>query len=627
MCTYVYVRMYAHTHVRTYVRRYMYVRTDICKVTNDRLQLVGIRPQPRRDEPQTPAASGQSSTYSATPNPVHPDVGNECHTPTASDIGNSYSASEVQMEIACHTPTAPDIDNSLSDNEVHADDDNSEIPGSEVHPDDSATLRRDRLLDHEEFMQFCDRDNRNDPVLDRNGRVVDGGDTNNPNRPTSELQTRWSDVWHARDTGTDMDVVRNADEQTAKLATYMEKCVTERRRYEEEARHLTVMRDEAQQKRSSDRLLNMMDNFIASIGDMAAAWDNQAHFTTKYQALHSNLLRMRKCRIVANEDSMKCNTWIAHPDLPPPADHDEAATRSAKALWKDGVMSTNSGNFARILLPLRHVADFFRVAKIDVYTRTGYIQVDLDLLQETTVYTDEIRWLRTVKPEKKEHADSMQETSHVDRTNLTSLHVLFGRPTPSKKPLKTEKIPNHIEFHTIEFSWNYDQYMSRFHLQTPTRGDATRHERFLDAVLHTLRLTKQCQYMRQVRVPTDYPFNDLEDMPVVVWMKRAVLRGAQAQESAHGDAMDGAAGSADHGWSKRYTNRDRPTGSADHRWDHGWDQQRGDAQRQIGYTNRDWHTRSADHGWDHGREQQRGDAEWQTGYNNRDTRNPTWHWR
>ena len=64
----------------------------------------------------------------------------------------------------------------------------------------------------------------------------------------------------------------------------------------------------------------------------------------------------------------------------------------------------------------------------------------------------------------------MQETSHVDRTNLTSLHVLFGRPTPSKKPLKTEKIPNHIEFHTIEFSWNYDQYMSRFHLQTPTRG-------------------------------------------------------------------------------------------------------------------------------------------------------------
>jgi hypothetical protein len=196
----------------------------------------------------------------------------------------------------------------------------------------------------------------------------------------------------------------------------------------------------------------------------------------------------------------------------------------------------------------------------------------------------------------------------------TSLTELFGGPTNAK--LKWEnKIPNHIEFGTIEFSWNYDKYMSRLHLQTPTNGDAEHHRMFLEDVLQTLRLTKQCQYMREIRLPTDFPLDDIDDMPVVVWMKRAVDRSVP-RWPAHGGAMDRAADSADHGWSTGYTNRDWPTCSADHDWDHGcdhgWDQQRGDAQGQTGYTNRDtrdgqWQQRG-DAQW-----HQRGDAQWQTG--------------
>ena len=530
------------------------------------MQLVGIRQQPRRGTPQTHAASGQSSTHSATANPAHPDVGNECHTPYESDDGSDISGIEPHCKLPEYHPP------SVSD-------DSSESFGSESSYDSATNTTGDghgstrfelSQRDRDFFMQFCDRDKKNDPVLDCHGRVVDDDDTNNPNRPADELQTRWSDVWHAPETGTDMDIVRIADEQTAKLARYMEKCVNEKERYEEEVRCLYVVRDQSQDKLRRNMLRVMMNEFIASIGGMAVAWNNQACFTAKYQELHSSLIRLRKCRILPNEVSMLCNTWVAYPDKPP-VDHDETPSKKRKNLWNAGRMTTKSGNHQRILLPLRYVADCIRAADIDVYTQTGYIRVDLDRVDETTRKKEEIRWLRTDMP-----------GSH----SKTSLTKMFGGPTSAW--LKWEnKIPNHIEFGTIEFSWNYDKYMSRFHLQTPTDGDATRHRMFLDDVLQTLRLTKQCQFMREIRLPTDFPLNDLDDMPVVVWMKRAVNR-AVPRWPAHGGAMDRAADSADHGWSTGYTNRDWPTCSADHDWDQ-W-QQRGDAQ---------WH--------------QRGDAQWQTG--------------
>ena len=549
----------------------MYVRTDICKVANHQLQLVGTRQQPRKGKPRTRAASGQSSTHGATANPVHPDVGNECRTPSGSDVGSGVSDvgsdifySEPRCELPEYRP--PNVS-----------DDSSESFGSESSYDSATNTTGDghgstrfelSQRDRDFFMQFCDRDKKNDPVLDCHGRVVDDDDTNNPNRPADELQTRWSDVWHAPETGTDMGHI--ADEQTAKLAIYMEKCVNEKERYEEEVRCLYVVRDQSQDKLRRNMLRVMMNEFIASIGGMAVAWNNQACFTAKYQELHSSLIRLRKCRILPNEVSPLSNTWVAYPDTPP-VGHDETPSRKRKGLWNAGRMTTKSGNHQRILLPLRYVADCIRAADIDVYTQTGYIRVDLDRVDETTRTKEEIRWLRTDMP-----------GSH----SKTSLTKMFGGPTPAW--LKWEnKIPNHIEFGTIEFSWNYDKYMSRLHLQTPTNGDAEHHRMFLEDVLQTLRLTKQCQYMREIRLPTDFPLNDIDDMPVVVWMKRAVNR-AVPRWPAHGGAMDRAADSADHGWSTGYTNRDWPTCSADHDWDQ-W-QQRGDAQ---------WH--------------QRGDAQWQTG--------------
>jgi hypothetical protein len=555
------------------------------------LQLVGKRTQPRRGEPQTHAASGQSSTHSATANPVttgqapagcpaaasgrpHCELPGTARSRTHS-VSDDSNAPQAPSPRTLLPGTARSRTHSVSDDSNASQAPSPRASSKSRQPSSSSDSESSHDSHISASSEWLDHDSDNDPELDGHGRVVDDGDTDNPNRPASELQSRWSDVWHSQDTGADLSVLRRAAEQTAKLDRYMKKCIKEKKRYEEEVIRLTALRDEAQQKKRRNMLRIYMDKLIASIGSFAAAWNNQAHFTSKYQELHNNLIRLRRCRIVDKEASVLNNTWLAYPD-PSMVD----GGKNANLLWKEGIMGSNSGNYLRILCPLRTVAELFRVADLTVYTQSGHIQVNLDLLEDTTLHNDEIRWLtsRKVIPDETSPAH-LRTAPH----NITSLYKMFGGH-PSAHLNKCHKIDNHLEFGTIEFSWNYDQYMSRFHLQTPTSSDAALHKGFLDDVLQTLRLSKQCQFMRQIRPPTDFPFTGLDDMPVVVWMKRAENRPARpaARETANWRAMG--------------------------------------SQRRLP----PWPTGSADHG--RNQRQRQCDEQWQTGYTNRDTRNATWNW-
>ncbi len=212
------------------------------------MQLVGKRTQPRRGEPQTHAASGQSSTHSATANPVttgqapagcpaaasgrpHCELPGTARsrTPSVSDDGNAPQAPSPRTLLPgtarSRTPSVSDDGNApqapspraLSKSRQPSSSSDSESS----HDSHISASSEVSVFDHDEVSEFLDRDSDNDPELDGHGRVVDDGDTDNPNRPASELQARWNCVWHSQVTGADMGVFRRAEAQFAALDRYM----------------------------------------------------------------------------------------------------------------------------------------------------------------------------------------------------------------------------------------------------------------------------------------------------------------------------------------------------------------------------------------------------------------------
>ena len=376
---------------------------------------------------------------------------------------------------------------------------------SSSHQDSVASHDSDTIDEtirtHPEFCRFFERDSDSDIQLDCNGRVLDNGDEDNPNRQAGELQVRWNSVWHSTD-----PALLAADAQVQSLNRYLKHCIAEKTRYEEESQDLIKRRDAFRLNRRN-RAKIQMNMFIRKIGKLATAWNHQECLASKYKDLYNSLIKLRRARTYkGNKAPVPANTWMAYLDL----DRSEAGENTDK-LWMKGTCANTNGAYLRILVPLRTVAEMFAHADLGVYSFTGNIQVDLDLLSDRAYCLDHNRWLKAYP-----------------QARNSSLRDMFGR----KAPIPTEnKIINHIEFGTIEFSWNYDKYMSRLHLQTPTSCDADLHREFLDGVLRALRLTKHCQFLHQGPPPTDYPFKEIDDMPVVLWMRRAHQRQAVRQRA------------------------------------------------------------------------------------------------